>query len=311
MYVCFRPLGEIDHTHWVPALREALGDDHTLAIWPDCEAPERIDCLISWGLREGDAATFSNLKLFHGLSAGLDKVLRHPERRPHWRLLRMIEPGLTQAMAEYVLAYVMRLHREMDDNHIYLHMDQWALYIPSLAHERRIGILGFGELGQACAKTLYQTGFDVAAWSRSRKDSPYATSCAGEGEFSDLLERSDILINLLPLTPETEDILSADLFAQLPEKASIINVARGAHLVETDLLQALDSGKLSRAVLDVFRDEPLPGDHPFWTHERIIMTPHTAAQTIPRTGAHAIARTLAMIENGEQPEAEIDPDRGY
>ena len=311
MYVCFRPQGEVDISHWIPELRSALGTDHRLAIWPECEDPDKVDGLISWRLIGGDDTTFPNLKFFHSLSAGMDHVINHPARRHDLRLIRMVEPGMRKAMAEYVTAYVMRLHRNMDNNDIYLGKSKWGMYVPALAQDRRIGILGFGELGRACAKTLYQLGFDVAVWGRSKRGVDYAVSYAGEADFTPFLNRSDILVNLLPLTHETENILDSSLFEKLPDGAGLINVARGQHLVDDDLLAALDRGKLSRAVLDVFRQEPLAKDHPFWDHARIIMTAHVAAQTIPKTGAQAVADNLAMIGRGQSPAAEIDPARGY
>jgi glyoxylate/hydroxypyruvate reductase len=179
------------------------------------------------------------------------------------------------------------------------------------AAERPVGILGFGALGQDAGKKLKALGFDVAGWSRSAKEVPGFATYAGPDGFDALLARSEILVCLLPLTAETRGILNAAVFTRLPRGAGIVNAGRGAHLVEEDLIPALDSGQLSGAALDVFREEPLPPEHPFWRHPRIIVTPHIAAETHPPTAATIIRDAIRCFEAGLPVPNRVDPARGY
>jgi glyoxylate/hydroxypyruvate reductase A len=188
---------------------------------------------------------------------------------------------------------------------------EWRERAQKNASKRRVGILGFGTLGQDAGRKLRALGFDVAGWSRSQKAVAGFVAFAGKAGFEALLARSDILVSLLPMTQETENILDAALFARLPRGAAIVNAGRGRHLVEADLLAALGSGHLSAAVLDVFRDEPLPPAHPFWRHPRIVVTPHVAADTNPPTAAPIIAAAIRDFEAGRPLANLIDRDRGY
>jgi glyoxylate/hydroxypyruvate reductase A len=174
-----------------------------------------------------------------------------------------------------------------------------------------VGILGVGTLGQDAGRKLQTLGFDVAGWSRSAKEVPGFATHAGAAGLAALLARSEIVVSLLPMTPETENILDAALFDRLPCGAGIVNAGRGRHLVEADLLAALESGQLSAVVLDVFRDEPLPPSHPFWRHQRIVITPHVAAETHPPTALPIIAAAIGDFEAGRPIANLVDPVRGY
>ncbi len=218
---------------------------------------------------------------------------------------------MTDAMSEYVALQVLRLHRQDIEYMAQQHAVAWEEREQKNAAERPVGILGFGALGQDAGKKLKTLGFDVAGWSRSAKEVPGFEAFAGHEGFDALLARSEILVCLLPLTAETRGILNAAAFARLPRGAALVNAGRGGHLVEEDLIPALDSGQLSGAVLDVFREEPLPLEHPFWRHPRIIVTPHIAAETHPPTAAPIIRDAIRCFEAGLPVPNRVDPARGY
>ncbi len=312
MAVLFRPFFPVDNTHWAPALRAGLGD-LDFRIWPECGDPSDIHYLICWGVKPEDRTQWPNLRAILSLRAGLDRwYVGNPNLPEGVPLVRMIDPGLTQAMTEYVCAYVLRLHRDLPKLERLANTPApWLGWIARPTAERCVGIMGMGTLGVSCARALRGLGFQVHGWSRSRKTEPEIESFAGEAEFVRFLEKSEILVCLLPLTPETENILCAKTFAHMPQGSFLINVARGAHLVEQDLISALESGHLSGAVLDVFRKEPLPPEHPFWSCPGITITPHISAITNPATGTEALRQTIAAIEAGQMPKGLYDPARGY
>ncbi len=309
MAVLFRPHFPVDKTHWVPALRRAL-DGMDFRVWPETGAATDIEYLIVWRLREGDHTAFPNLRAVLSLSAGINQYAGHPEFPAGARLVRMIEPGLRQGMLEYVASYALRFHREHDMIAAHAANMEWFEYIPKVAAQRTVGVMGLGELGAACAASLAGLGFNVLGWSRSRKEIPGVTSF-GEDGLDAFLAQSEILICLLPLTATTENILGRRTLGLLPKGAFVINAARGHHVVDEDLLALLDSGHLAGAALDVFRKEPLPQDHPFWTHPKIHVTPHLAAITIPETGAQSIRASIAALQRGENPPGLVDFGRGY
>lgn len=309
MAVLFRPVVPVDYSHWSPVLREML-DPYDLCIAPEEIDPARVTYLAGWKLFPGDATMWPNLKAVLGFGAGVNQYVGHPEFPRHAALIRMIEPGLSQQMKEYVLSYVLRFHREHDRLRD-LATGPWNSTIPRPARERRIGIMGLGEMGGACANALQQLGFPVLGWSRSAKNLPGIDVFSGRDGLKPFLARSDILVCLLPLTKETENILSSHTLGHLPRGACLINAARGKHLVEEDLLPLLDSGHLDQVALDVFREEPLPPAHPFWTHPRLHITPHLAAVTCPPTGGRSLKNSIDMIERGERPPGWVDLDRGY
>ena len=226
-------------------------------------------------------------------------------------ILRLVDPHMTEAMCEYVALQVLRLHRQDIDYRLQQTAGEWRELHQKNAAERKVGILGFGTLGQAAGHTLRSLGFPVAGWSRSAKQVPGFATYAGPAGLDAMLATNDILVCLLPMTPETENILDARLFARLPRGAGLVNAGRGRHLVDADLLAALDSGQLSAAVLDVFRDEPLPPEHPFWRHPRIVVTPHVAADTNPPTAAPIIAAAIRNLEAGRPVANLVDPAQGY
>jgi glyoxylate/hydroxypyruvate reductase A len=279
--------------------------------WPDIGDKAAIDYALVWHPEPGLLASLPNLKLIVSLGAGVDHVLRDPELPARVPILRLVDPYMTQAMSEYVTLQVLRLHRPDVAYRAQQLVAEWREHDQKNAAERSVGILGFGTLGQDAAHKLKAVGLDVAGWSRSAKDVPGFATYAGAAGLDALLARSEILVSLLPMTPETENLLDARLFARLPRGAGVINAGRGRHLVEADLLAALDTGQISAAVLDVFRDEPLPSDHPFWRHPRIVVTPHVAAETHPPTALPIIAQAIADFEVGRPVANLVDGNRGY
>jgi glyoxylate/hydroxypyruvate reductase A len=226
-------------------------------------------------------------------------------------IVRLVDPYMTDAMSEYVALSVLRLHRQDLDYLAQQRARLWEEREQKNAAERTVGILGFGTLGQDAGRKLKALGFDVAGWSRGRKEIAGFATYAGPAGLDALLARSEILVCLLPLTAETAGILNAAAFARLPRGAGLVNAGRGGHLVEADLIPALDAGQLSGAVLDVVGEEPLPGGHPFWRHARIILTPHVAAETHPPTAAPIIREAIRRCEAGLPIDNRVDLARGY
>jgi glyoxylate/hydroxypyruvate reductase A len=295
---------------WKPQLARLM-PELEVRIWPEIGDPADIDYALVWRPEPGFLASLPNLKLILSLGAGVDHILTDPHLHGGVPIVRLVDPYMTDAMSEYVVLQVLRLHRQdfdyrcQQERRIWLELDQ------KNAAKRAVGILGFGELGQDAARKLQGLGFDVALWGRRQRTAEGLLGYAGSTGLSALLDRSEILVCLLPLTAETEGILNASTFAMMPKGAALINAARGGHLVEEDLLAALASGRLSAAVLDVFRDEPLPAHHPFWHHPRIVVTPHVAAATHPPTAAPIILDNIRRLEAGLPLLNQVDPARGY
>jgi len=295
---------------WQPLLADLM-PEHEIRYWPEAGDRTQIDYAMVWNPEPGLLASLPNLKLVVGLGAGVDHILRDPSAPSGLPILRLVDPYMTDAISEYVALSVLRLHRQDLDYLAQQRAAVWEEREQKNAAERPVGILGFGTLGQEAAKKLKALGFDAAGWSRSAKDLPGFTTYDGAGGFDALLRRSEILVCLLPLTAETSGILNAAAFSCVPRGAAIVNAGRGGHLVEEDLIPALDSGQLSGAVLDVFRAEPLPPEHPFWRHPRIIVTPHVAAETHPLTAAPIIRDAIRRFEAGLPVPNLVDPARGY
>jgi glyoxylate/hydroxypyruvate reductase len=307
--ILFRSTPAAD-ARWRPLLSELM-PEHEFRFWPDIGERAEIDYALVWRPVPGLLASLPNLKLIVGLGAGVDALLEDSTLPRTVPLARLVDPYMTDAMSEYVVFQVLRLHRQDID---YLNQQRariWEEREQKNAAERRVGILGFGTLGEDCGRKLKAIGFEVAGWSRSPHEAPGFATYSGPAGLGEILARSDILVCLLPLTPQTQGILNADAFARLPPGAAIVNAGRGGHLVEPDLVPALDSGQLSGAVLDVFHEEPLPADHPFWAHPRIIVTPHVAAETHPPTAAAIIREEIRRFETGLPLENRVDLARGY
>ena len=297
-------------TRWRSQLTR-LTQQLDVRVWPEIGNPAEIDYALVWRPEPGFLASLPNLKLILSLGAGVDHLLGDPRLPLHLPIVRLVDPHMTDAMSEYVVLQVLRLHRRDLDYRNQQGAGVWRELDQQNAGQRRVGILGLGELGQDAAKKLKALGFDVAGWSRSEKAVEGVRSYAGAAGLAPLLDRSEIIVCLLPLTAETEGILNKRTLALLPKGAALVNAARGAHLVEEDLLAALASGQISAAVLDVFREEPLPVDHPFWHHPRVVVTPHIAAFTNPATASPIILDNIRRFEEGRPLLNRVDPARGY
>ena len=297
---------------WTGHLEDLLPDLRTLVHGRDEYSPGDVDYVFSFRPPPGFLKTLSNLRVVFSLGAGVDGFLSDPEYPKHVPLVRFADPSLAREMAEYVVLHILmhfRMQRQFDRAQA---EHKWRpMLLPHRAHETRIGILGLGDIGSLIAERLLPFGFQIAGWSRSRKSVAGVESFAGDEELAAFLARSDVLICVLPLTPETRGIMNAKLFAQLPKGAFVINVARGGHLIESDLISALDSGHLAGATLDVFETEPLPETSPLWAHPKVTVTPHVAAITEPRIAAQYVADRIAQFERGENLDNVVDLDRGY
>jgi glyoxylate/hydroxypyruvate reductase A len=270
-----------------------------------------IPYCLTWKPPHGLWPQLTDLKVVFSLAAGVDRLLADPSFPRDLPLVRMVEPELTRGMVEYVLWQCLFHHRRVWELEAAQSCATWRPHTYPAPWDRTIGIMGLGELGTAAAGKLLEFGFKVRGWSRSPKTIDKVESFHGRDELSAFLSGTEILVCLLPLTPETRGILNASLLAQLPRGASLINAARGGHLVETDLSAAMASGQVAAATLDVFETEPLPEDHPFWSTDRLYVTPHNASDTDPRSAAWRIARQIARFEAGEGLENVVERRRGY
>lgn len=290
----------------------ALDPSIELRVWPDAGDLAGIEAALVWKPPPGLLAKLPRLKLILSLGMGVDHVFADPALPKHVPVARLVVPDLINRMSEYCALAVLRYHRNADAYDAFQRARKWKpLPGEPAAAGRRVGILGLGEIGRDLASKLAPFGFRLAGWSRTPKRVPGVESFDGRAGFKPFLARSEIVVCLLPLTPETEGILNAEAFAALPKGAVVVNAARGAHVVEPDLIAALDRGHLAQAQLDVFRHEPLPPAHPFWTHPKIRITPHSAGVTDPVTAAGQIVENLRRLRAGEKLMNVVDPARGY
>ena len=298
---------------WAEALRAAAGRAG-LAIdlrLPDDAPPETARYLVYGASgRLQDLTPFTGLTLIQCIWAGVEKVLANPTLPRDVPLCRMVEPGLTEGMTDYVVAHVMRLHMDLD-RRLAGPEAAWMDWFPPLSRDRRVGVLGLGALGRDAAQALAALRFDVAGWSRSRKDLPGVACFHGAEGLRALLARSEIVVGLLPATPDTENLLDAGALAALPRGARIVNAGRGELIDDAALLAALDEGHVAQATLDVFREEPLPFDHPYRRHPRVTVTPHVASVTRPETAAPEVIAQIARAESGQPLRHVVDRARGY
>ena len=273
--------------------------------------PASVHYAVVWQPRKGDIARFPNLKAIVSIGAGIDHVLADTGLPQGIPIIRTVGRDLTQRMQEYVALHVLRHHRDMPRQLQAKIERDWHSIVVPVAPNRIVGVMGLGNLGAAAARVLAQIGFATRGWSKSPKNIEGIDTFIGEKELGPFLNGCEILVNLLPLTPETKGILNAALFAQLPSGASVINCARGRHLVEEDLLAAIERGQIKQSTLDVFHQEPLPPEHPFWSHSAITVTPHIASRIDAETGARLIAENLKIFDaTGTCPDV-TDAARGY
>lgn len=263
----------------------------------------------------GSLQGLPGLRLVQSLWAGVDRLLADPTLPPGVPLARMVDPAMSAAMAETALWAVLALQRGFFAYARQQRQGLWRQLPQRRADETRVAVLGLGAMGRAAAAALARCGHAVHGWSRTPADPaalpPGVRPHAGSAALAPLLAATDIVVNLLPLTEHTRGLVDARFLAALPRGAALVNLARGAHVVEPDLLAALEAGHLEHAVLDVFAAEPLPPEHPFWRHERVTVLPHAAALTDPRSAAAVVAANLRAVAEGREPAHRVDVGRGY
>jgi glyoxylate/hydroxypyruvate reductase A len=279
-------------------------------LWPDTGDRAAVRYLAAWQPPEDPARTLPNLEVIFSVGAGIDQfdLSGVPE---HVAVVRMIEPGIVEGMVEYVTQAVLTIHRDLFDYALQQQQRVWRELPVRAASSRRVGVLGLGMLGGAVLERLRLFGFACAGWSRSPRSLPGVDCYAGAEALDAFLARTDILICLLPLTEATRGLLDAKLFAKLPRGASFINVGRGPQLDQQALIDALDSGHLRNAILDVTDPEPLPPTHPFWSHPRVRITPHIASATRPETAVEVVLDNIRRHREGLPMLGLIDRARGY
>ena len=296
---------------WKAALL-AVDPSLEIRLFPDAGDPAEIEAAVVWTAHDMmELRRYPNLKLIVSMGAGVDHLLRAPGPPPGIPVARLKDVLLTSAMAEWVLLNVLRFHRQDPEYRALQQRKEWLELSAPSTSERRIGILGIGELGSASARVLTALGFPVMGWSRSAKTLPSVQTFHGAEGLMAMAAKTDILICLLPLTPETRGVLNAKLLSALPRGAYVINGARGGHMVAEDMLAALDSGHLAGAALDVFEPEPLPAESRFWSHPKVFLTPHAASITIPSSVAPQVVENIRNMRAGQPLINLVDFSLGY
>jgi glyoxylate/hydroxypyruvate reductase A len=295
---------------WPGALQAAL-PEFTVHTQPEDVDPADVVAAVVWRYPPGMLARFANLRLIQVLGAGVDHLWsddRLPRTVP---IARLVDPGLTARMAEYVLAHALALHRRAPELRRAQHERAWRYLHPTPPEQTCVGMLGLGVLGRSCATALAKIGFTVMGWSRTPKLGLDMATYAGSSGLAEFKQRADIIVLLLPLTRETGNFIDAAFLADVRPGAALINVGRGQLIVDDDLIAALDAGTLRHAVLDVFRTEPLPADHAFWGHPGITITPHNSSATNPATAVDQVVENVRRALAGRAPLHPVDPAIGY
>ena len=295
---------------WLPALSRALPNE-TLLRERGSAAPESIDIAIVANPPAGALAGLPNLQLVQSLWAGVERLLADPTLPTDVPLARMVDPAMNEAMAETALWAVLSLQRDFFDYAQHQREARWSPQGQQAAGDVAVTVLGLGQMGRTVALRLARNGYRVTGWSTRPASIPGVHTLAGDAALPVALADAQVLVNLVPLTPATRGLIDARLLALLPRGASVVNLARGAHVVEADLLTALASGHIRHAVLDVFAAEPLPAAHPFWAHAQVTVLPHVAAQTDARSAATLVAANILALRAGRPLQHLVDRSRAY
>ena len=292
---------------WVQAVQQALPDARVSA-WAPGAPP--ADHAIVWAPPQQYIDEQTALQTLFNIGAGVDALLQL-KLPPSLKVVRLDDAGMSVQMAEYVCHAVIRHFREFDGYDADTAAGKWSYRKPRSRADFAVGVMGLGVLGERVAKALQVFEFPVNGYSRSAKDLPGIRCFSGAQGLPEFLAATRVLVNLMPLTPETENILNQGTLSQLQAGGYVINVARGKHLVEEDLIALIDNGHLAGATLDVFRTEPLPADHPFWQHPKITVTPHTSARTLREESIAQIVGKMQALQRGEPIRGVVDHQRGY
>jgi len=295
--------------HWRRLFAEHAPDIEWRA-WPDIGNPRDIQYLAAWQAPDDIEAVLPNLQVLFALSAGVDQLDldRLPTALP---VVRLLDPGISQGMCEYASFAVLSLHRDMLRYRQQQAEHCWQAHRLVPAGQRRVGVMGLGLQAQKILASLQPFGFALSGWARSAHHIVGVDCFAGIEQLPAFLSGCDILLCVLPLTEQTRGILNRQLFEQLPKGAALVNMGRGGHLVEDDLLEALAQGQLSAAVLDVLEQEPAAADHPFWDHPQILLTPHIAAMTQPESAFAGLLENIRRHQRGESMLGVVDRERNY
>lgn len=284
-------MGADEQALWLSLLQAALPNERLVSA-REAATDRQIDIAVVANPASAALHNLPNLRFIQSLWAGVEILLKDETIPKEIPLARMVDPAMNTAMAETALWAVLSLHRGYFECATQQAQRRWQRVPQPRADEVSVAVLGLGQMGRAVATRLVQNGYRVSAWCLNAGMLEGVQTLHGEIAFGQVLAAADIVVNLLPLTPATRGLLNAQSFALMRGGASLVNLARGAHVVDADLLAALNSGHLKRAVLDVFHTEPLPSDHPFWTHPQVTVLPHVAAQTDPRSAVQVVARNI-------------------
>jgi glyoxylate/hydroxypyruvate reductase A len=285
--------------------------DLEMRVWPEIGDPADIDVTFMWQAPPGELLKFPNLKAILNLGVGVDPLLADSTLPRHLPIARMVDPSLTRQMTTFLIYSVIHYHRGLDKYAAYQRERRWVYERAKVNSTCRVGIMGLGVLGADAATSLRDLGFAVAGWSRTPKSLDGIECFHGAAGLDAFLARTDILCCILPLTPDTRGMIDAKFLAKLPRGAKFVNIARGALVVDADLLAALDSGQIGGAVLDVFTKEPLPQDSPFWSHPKVVVTPHIAGNTNPVTASDQVAENIRRARAGRPLLNQVNLDVGY
>lgn len=292
---------------WIKVINQ-LSPDLKIQVYPDISDPDEVEVAFLWQHPEGLLSSFPNLKLISSMGAGVDHILRDKSISPDIPIVRIVDEKLTWSMTNYVIMAVLNFHRQITRYQADQKRKVWDMSNPEI--EVKIGVMGVGALGSDVLEKLSMMDFQVFGFGFSEKEEfkyPYFS----KDHLDQFLKEINVLVCLLPLTKETEDILNLDLFEKCNPGTYLINVARGKHLVEKDLITAFEKGYLSGAMLDVYREEPLPKDHPFWEESRITMTPHIASVTNPKAAAPQLIENIKRIKSNGKLLNLVDRNKGY
>ncbi|WP_216935711.1 MULTISPECIES: glyoxylate/hydroxypyruvate reductase A [unclassified Acinetobacter] len=292
----------------IKAFQKYAPSDHFCLI--DSPEAEQATTAASWFPDLEKLNQLPKLSLIHSIAAGVEH-LNLNEIRPDQAVCRVLDPHHQKGMFDYLLWGVLYFQRYFDRMLQQQKQQLWKQYRQSYSHHIQIGIMGLGHMGGYVAECFTAMGYQVSGWSNSPKNIPQVKSYVGSEQLSEFLAHSQILINLLPLTKDNTGILSAELFQQLPDQAALIQVGRGQHLIEKDLLNALDSGHLRGAIIDVFEQEPLPAEHPYWQHEKIVVTPHVASHAPMSVVVEQILENDRRLKQGLDLCHQVDVNKGY
>lgn len=280
-------------------------------VWPQAGNPADIEAALVWKPPEGELKKFPNLRLIVNLGAGVDAIVKDRSLPAGIPIVRIADAEMSRMMAQYVLAAVLRHYRNFVPFARAQKERRWHYIHPREAAACSVGVMGLGNLGGAAAAELVRQGFKVAGWTRTPKSLQGVESFHGPAGLTPFLARSEILVVMLPLTPDTEGIVDAKALSCLPRGAKFVSVGRGPVVDEDALIAALRSGQIAEATLDVFRSEPLPEESALWEFDQVLITPHLASVAIPRTAAHQVAENLRRARAGEPLLNVVDPRRGY